>query len=304
MLRLFVGFLHAPHHSTRLIVICEQRTRWVLTLLERQRVCDSVCGTRKKDNNSQHSRMGDVVGFGVRPTGNAFFDQRPLVSPGLQVSCLAKLPHPVLLAALEYCDFVSLCRLSSCCRMLYAFGNHPPLWKDLVLERFGGRFDANCSWKYTFRDTWRLSRAAAAPSTTGSSGGAGGGGGSGDGGSGSGDDGGGGRATNPSTGCGDQLSFEGLYSDTLHQFWFHSVGSYPRDWLSVDNIDRRSNLSVEEFNRVYAAGPGRPVILTDVVPKWKAFQLWSDDYLGSKVGDIDFKANGIRISFNRFVVYA
>ena len=213
--------------------------------------------------------------FGIQPTGNAFFDQRPLITPGLQHSPFAKLAHTLLLSLLEYCGPQSLCRLGSCCKMLYAFTNHPPLWKDLVIGRFKGEFDCLQSWKTTYmvsdhRRSKRGIHVANGP-------------------------GGHSHAYRPSA----PLSFKGLYSDVLHKYWFHTDAHYPQEWLEVDNVDRRSNLTVEEFNRVYASGIKRPVILTDVVPKWKAFGLWSNEYLSANHGNVRFKANGIRISFKR-----
>ena len=41
---------------------------------------------------------------------------------------------------------------------------------------------------------------------------------------------------------------------------------------------RRSDLSLEEFQLEYE-GPGRPVIIAGVVPKWPAAKLWSKEYL-------------------------
>jgi len=204
--------------------------------------------------------------FGVKPSGNAFFDQKPVVSDGLRVSVLSKLSHEFLLAILELLDASDLRALGSCCQMLYAFANHPPLWKDLVLERFGGEFDFLSSWKTTYRNmTYHAkfgTRLTASPIRP--------------------------------------LHFDGLYSDFLYKYWHHSYGEYPKQWIEVDNIDRRSGLSVEEFNREYAAGNvKKPVILTDVVPKWKAYGKWSNDYLTEKFGDVVFKANGIRINFRR-----
>ena len=48
------------------------------------------------------------------------------------------------------------------------------------------------------------------------------------------------------------------------------------DWLSVDNIDRRSNLSVEDFIREYEE-PNIPVVITDVACKWKGFGKWTSE---------------------------
>jgi hypothetical protein len=41
-------------------------------------------------------------------------------------------------------------------------------------------------------------------------------------------------------------------------------------WASEYNIERRSNLSLEEFIEQYEI-PNKPVILTDIVPKYVLF---------------------------------
>ena len=43
-------------------------------------------------------------------------------------------------------------------------------------------------------------------------------------------------------------------------------------WLAVDNIERRSALSVDEFIQQYES-KRKPVVLKNVVTQWKAFQV-------------------------------
>lgn len=61
-------------------------------------------------------------------------------------------------------------------------------------------------------------------------------------------------------------------------------------WLAVDNIKRRSNLSVEEFIRDFET-PGVPVVITDVVPKWAAFEEWKIPRLRERYGDTKFRVS-------------
>ncbi len=49
----------------------------------------------------------------------------------------------------------------------------------------------------------------------------------------------------------------------------------PEEWLQVENIPRCANLSAEDFRRRFEL-PNLPVILTDVVTKWPAFEKWRD----------------------------
>jgi hypothetical protein len=58
---------------------------------------------------------------------------------------------------------------------------------------------------------------------------------------------------------------KGFFSDALFYRWYLSNIDV-NVWSEVDNIDRRSNLSVEDFIKEYGE-PNKPVIITDVVPK-------------------------------------
>lgn len=61
------------------------------------------------------------------------------------------------------------------------------------------------------------------------------------------------------------LQVEGLYSDALYNRWYVAQLDMER-WTGADTIERRSNLSLEEFIREYEI-PNKPVIITDVVTK-------------------------------------
>lgn len=54
--------------------------------------------------------------------------------------------------------------------------------------------------------------------------------------------------------------------------------------MTVDTVERRSNLSLEEFQREYAEKE-RPVIITDVTQDWKAAD-WTPEYLAEIAGDV------------------
>lgn len=65
-------------------------------------------------------------------------------------------------------------------------------------------------------------------------------------------------------------------------------------WCKVEHIDRRQNLSYEEFYENYAK-KNIPVVITDVVTEWPAFQKWSREYLLEKFGKIKFKTGNPKI---------
>ncbi|MEH2438440.1 MAG: cupin-like domain-containing protein [Nostoc sp.] len=62
-------------------------------------------------------------------------------------------------------------------------------------------------------------------------------------------------------------------------------------WTPISSIERRSNLSYEEFVKEYAS-IGKPVIITDVVKNWKASEKWTLDFFREKYGSV--KTDGVR----------
>ncbi|MBN3942868.1 MAG: cupin-like domain-containing protein [Nostoc sp.] len=62
-------------------------------------------------------------------------------------------------------------------------------------------------------------------------------------------------------------------------------------WTPISSIERRSNLSSDEFIKEYAS-IGKPVIITDVVKNWKASTKWTLDFFREKYGPV--KTDGVR----------
>ncbi|MGI2902867.1 cupin-like domain-containing protein [Tolypothrix sp. VBCCA 56010] len=56
-------------------------------------------------------------------------------------------------------------------------------------------------------------------------------------------------------------------------------------WTPIDFVERRSNLSYEEFVREYAS-VGKPVIITDAMKNWKASTKWTVDFFRSQYGSV------------------
>ena len=54
--------------------------------------------------------------------------------------------------------------------------------------------------------------------------------------------------------------------------------SMPDSLQLAEDVDRRSGLTLEQFQREYEI-PNRPVILTDVVGKWPAMRKWNRAFL-------------------------
>ena len=59
-------------------------------------------------------------------------------------------------------------------------------------------------------------------------------------------------------------------------------------WTQIDSVERRSELSYEEFVREYMSA-GKPVIITDVVESWKASTKWNLDFFRSKYGSVKLR---------------
>lgn len=94
-----------------------------------------------------------------------------------------------------------------------------------------------------------------------------------------------------------------FYSDYLFQSWLCASLEIKPDWLSTDNIDRRSNLSVEDFIKEYEE-PNKPVLLLGVLDSWPAISNWDREYLLKHAGEVDFAAGPIHLKLNDYYQYA
>lgn len=101
----------------------------------------------------------------------------------------------------------------------------------------------------------------------------------------------------------DPIKVPGLYSDALFQPWFCSVNDVLPHWISTDNIERRSNLSLAEFIEEYEK-PNKPVLITDVIKTWPAYKKWDKDYLLEKYGDVAFRAGAVDIKMKDYFRYS
>lgn len=58
-------------------------------------------------------------------------------------------------------------------------------------------------------------------------------------------------------------------------------------WTPIDFVERRSNLSYDEFIKKYAS-VGKPVIITDGMKDWQALSKWNLDFFKSKYGSVSY----------------
>ncbi|KAI9297899.1 Clavaminate synthase-like protein, partial [Neoconidiobolus thromboides FSU 785] len=93
-----------------------------------------------------------------------------------------------------------------------------------------------------------------------------------------------------------------IYSDNLYQSWLCTSNSMYQ-YLGKENIERRSNLSYKEFIEEYEL-PNKPVIITDIVNKWPAFNKWNEDYLMENFDTQDFIAESVNIKLKNYFQYS
>jgi len=68
-------------------------------------------------------------------------------------------------------------------------------------------------------------------------------------------------------------------------------------------VDRRNNLSLEEFIEQYEI-PNKPVVITDVINKWPSASLWNREYLILNYGDVIFKTDqGVSLKLRDYFQY-
>ena len=98
------------------------------------------------------------------------------------------------------------------------------------------------------------------------------------------------------------LCVDHFYSDLLYQPYLCSVLDIDDAWLEEENVDRRHDLSLEEFRETYEI-PNIPVIITDVVTKWPAYKKWSREFLQSRFKGKDVLVGDAPMNFDSYLQY-
>ncbi|KAG5456083.1 MAG: hypothetical protein BJ554DRAFT_4276, partial [Olpidium bornovanus] len=246
--------------------------------------------------------------YGVKPLGNLLLagaapDCR---APGL--GTLAALTDELLLVLLaDYLAPGDICRLALASRALCVLARHDELWRTLVVRRFApsGSFRHHRTWLETYATCHLAARVGAA------------------------------RNFGPdavaelqrgglderSSGVGAPrdvstaavrtvvrhvpIPVRGFYSDYLYHS--HVCATLPFAPYAVagggNAIDRRSGLSLHDFVEEYEK-PGRPVIITDVVPGWPAYAKWDREYLVANYRTTLFAAEAAELRLDDYLAYA
>ncbi|KAJ9053880.1 hypothetical protein DSO57_1020050 [Entomophthora muscae] len=207
--------------------------------------------------------------IGVKPLGNFYLRDASATHDSYwrrkSLGFFDRLTDETILKLLEYCEPQEIIKLSFVSKGFYAFSYFDDPWKELVVDEFNGDFDFKGSWRLTY-----IYRAFSniIPFDL-----------------------------NPFP-----VQISDFYSDVLFQPWLcASTGIAP--FLGKENIDRRSNLSLEDFIEEYEV-PNRPVIITDVIENWPAFKTWTEEKLTELYGEVKFRAEAIDISLKRYFEYA
>jgi hypothetical protein len=192
---------------------------------------------------------------------------------------ISRISDETVLNILGFLDAQSLAVLQSVSKALYCFCNHEELWKALVLQEFSGNWEFQGTWQDTYlaskvqQQQTNTPRAATAAAKK--------------------------LKNKPRT----YHPVSHFYSDLLHQSWLCATLEVDPIWLEVENIDRRSNLSSEEFKSQYER-QNRPVILTDIVTKWPAMQKWNRSYLQKAFKDGSVIVGDASMKFEAYCRYA
>jgi hypothetical protein len=72
------------------------------------------------------------------------------------------------------------------------------------------------------------------------------------------------------------VKIEGFYSDLLYQPWFCATTPLRPQWLQRDNLERRADLSVDEFRELFEL-PNKPVVISDAVSAAHPSPITSQD---------------------------
>lgn len=203
--------------------------------------------------------------WGVRPVlGEADEETRRR-----SLGALALLQDELLLDVLSHLAAADLCRLSCASRYLCAFANDESLWRGLVLACDG---QAAPGWR--FEGSWQETHLAAA-------------------------------APGYRRGSKRPRPLPGIASDLLHQPAFYAGLRIDPQWLAVDNVDRvrAADLGRQAFVERYER-PGRPLVLTDVVPAWPAAATWTRARLSAAFAGRHVIVGDAPMDFDAYCHYA
>lgn len=191
---------------------------------------------------------------------------------------LSALSDSVLCRMLSHCSADSLLSLALTSRALYAYTRDDDLWRALTLQSFGAQFRFTSSWRQTYALAERLRRVESGVDES---------------------------SDAMTSGQPRVLRVDGLYSDVLFHKWRCATAVMQGSWLEHDNAERIDGnaVSLEEFRERFEK-PGVPVVVTDVVPSWRAAASWNRDYFKEVCGPSLFVAGGFKFKMEEYLDYS
>ncbi|KAI8345715.1 hypothetical protein B0O80DRAFT_393874 [Mortierella sp. GBAus27b] len=210
--------------------------------------------------------------LGIKPLGNYYMDA---TRPDFAGSCrgsslgqLSRLTDEILVEILNLLAPQELLNLGATSKVLYALTHLDDMWKTLTIDRFKGDWEwQGDSWRATFL-----------------------------------------KRSDPQYDASlilqnrEPMKLKGFYSDVLFQpFYCTAIGMEP--YTAVENIDRRSGLTLEEFIQEYEQ-PGKPVIITDGAQHWPARSKWSTEYFLERWPEAMMRAESVDMTMTNYFKYA
>jgi hypothetical protein len=145
---------------------------------------------------------------------------------------------------------------------LYAFGMDDSIWRQFYIEETFSKFQFKKTWKNTFKFHHSTNYVEDVP-----------------------------------------IKIENFYSDYLYHTWrCATIDLEELTRPEICNIDKRSNLSIQEFLDEYAI-PQIPVIITDAIENWQAYKTWDFQFFLDRKTDRPYQAESLQMSFPEYHEY-
>ncbi|KAG0040790.1 hypothetical protein BGZ82_008847 [Podila clonocystis] len=216
--------------------------------------------------------MGLQHPLGIKPLGNYYMDASrpdfPGACRGPSLGQLSRLTDELIMDILNLLAPRELLTLGATSRVLYGLTHLDDMWKTLTIERFKGDW----TWQ---GDTWRATFL---------------------------------KRSDPLYNTDlilenrEALKMKYFYSDVLFQsFYCAAIGMDP--YVSVENIDKRSGLTLDEFIQEYEK-PGNPVIIQDGAKHWPAMQKWSTEYFLKTWPEAVLRAESVDVTMTNYFKYS
>ncbi|KAF9201575.1 hypothetical protein BGZ49_008189 [Haplosporangium sp. Z 27] len=210
--------------------------------------------------------------LGIKPLGNYYMDA---TRPDFHGSCrgpslgqLSRLTDEILMEILNLLPALDLLTLGATSKVLYALTHLDEMWKNLTITQFKGDW----TWQ---GDSWRATFLKRSDPT---------------------------YDTSIIIQNRDQMKLKTFYSDVLFQpFYCAAIGMEP--YVGIENIDKRSQLTLEQFIEEYER-PGKPVIITDGARHWPAMKKWSTEYFLKKWPESILRAESVDMTLTNYFKYA